>query len=228
MTDSQRLQATPEGIRLVSQVAAELARRHGGETSVLAVTTYLPIDVDSVARVFEGLEEIDGIERVEKGPLTVYEIADPERLADEDVALEEPKLVASYPGFMRVVATLKSDPEWVQKVRRQHQLLRMLAGADDTTIDLSYLTSRAQMSRARIQSLLNDFDAVGYIGVEFDEDVDKLRYTVPPLEYPEERMKRNLERIEQAEPPARSRSSFRVVLIVIAVVALMAIILLRF
>ena len=227
MTESQRLRSTAEGLRLVSAVAGELARRGGGQTNVLAVTTYFPVDVDSVARVFEGIEEIDGVERIERGPLTVYEIDNGERFSGADVDIDDENFLERSPAFLRVVGMLKGDPAWIQKVQRQHELLHMLSGADEEVVDLSYLTSRASMSRAQIQSILNDFDAAGYIGVEFDEDVDKLRYTIPEIDYPEERLERNMARLEQVEPPARSRVSLWVVLAAIGVIVLMAIIVLR-
>lgn len=228
MTDSQRLRSTPEGIRLVSEVAGELARRQGGRTSVLAVTTYFPVDVDSVARVFEALEELEGVERVETGELTIYEITGAERFATEGPAIGDEEFVDEAAGFLRAVAMLKGDKEWAEKVRRHHELLYILAGADASTVDLSYLTSRAKISRARIQSILNDFDAAGHIGVEFDEDIDELRYTIPALDYPEERWKQNMRRLDEVEPPARSRLSFWVFLAIFAVIVLIVVILLRF
>ena len=226
MSESQRLRTTADGLRLVSEIAGELARRGGGQTSVLAVTTYFPMDVDSVARVFEGLEEIEGVERVEQGPLTIYEIHDAGRFAQEDgVDLDDPEFLRGAPGFLRVVGVLKRDQEWLQKVRRQHELLQLLAEADERVVDLTYLTSRASMSRAQIQSLLNDFDAAGYIGVEFDEDVDKLRYTIPQLDYPQERLERNMRRLEEVDPPARTRFSLCVLLAVVAVIVLIVVML---
>lgn len=228
MPTSQRLRSTPEGIRLVAKVAAYLAEAGDGRTSVLAVSTYLPVDVDSVARVFDGLEEVEGIEQVEEGPLTLYEIGDRERFLEDPDYLQEHQYLKEVPGFMRVVGAMKSDPRWVQKVREQHQVLHLLAGAEGQTVELRYLTSRSTMSRAKIQSLLNDFDAAGYVGVEFDEDVEKLRYHLPVFDYSQQRLDRNMEFVEEAEVPARSRSTFWVFLAVIAVVILMLILVLGF
>ncbi len=227
MADSQRLRSTSEGLRLVSTVAGRLAEDADGETSVLAVTTYFPADVDSVARVFEGLEEIEGIERVEKGPLTIYRIDDGDRFATEGPEIDDEAFVDEASGFMRAVGELKRDPDWADRVRKQHELLRIIAESGETELDLSYLTSRAGVSRARVQSLLNDFDAQGYIGSEVDEDVDTVRYQFPAIDYPRQRYDRNMERLEEVEPPARSRMPIWVVLATVAVVVLLVVMLLR-
>ncbi len=227
MADSQRLRSTPEGIRLVSEVAAELAGRSGGRTSVLAVATYFPVDVDSVARVFEAIEAIDGVERIEEGPLTFYEIEDQQRFERPGPGVSQASFIDESAGFLRALGTLKSDEEWVRKVRAQHQLLRIVADADETTLELSYLTSRAGMSRARVQSLLNDFDAQGYLHIEVDEEMDQLRYIFPPIEYPRDRFERHMRLIEEVEAPVRTRSSPWIVLAIIALVILAIVIWLR-
>lgn len=228
MADSQRLRTTEAGLRLVSAVAARLAERGDETVSVLAVTTYFPVDVASVARVFEGLEELDGITRVERGPLTVHHIEDPEQLIVDDIDIEDEDFLAGETSFMKAVGALKRDADWSGRVRGQHQLLQIAAGADQREVELSYLTSRADMSRARVQSLLNDFDAQGYVGVEVDEEVDAISYEFPTLDYPSERFERNMQLLEEAEVPARSRVSAWVLLAVFAVMVLIAVILLRF
>ena len=228
MADTHRLQATPQGLRMVSEVAAELAGREQGETSVLAVTTYFPMDVDSIARVFEGLEELEGVERVQRGAMTIYQIEDRDRFVTKGPAIEEEAFVEEAPGLLRAVGALKQDQDWVRTVRGQHELLHIVAESGKTTVELSYLTSRAKMSRARIQSVLNDFDAAGHIGVEFDEDIGELRYSFPPLEYPKQRWEHNLRQLNEAEAPARSRFSLWVFLAVFATLVLIVIILLGF
>lgn len=229
MTDSQRLRTVPEGIRLVSEIAGELASRHElGRTSVLAVATYLPMDVDSVARVFEGLEEIAGVERVQEGERTVYELDGVERFAPRGVGIDDPTYLEEARMFLRAVGSLKQDREWVRKVREQHELLQIAAGAKKQVLELSYITSRSDMPRARVQSLLNDFDAEGYVESEVDEEADQIFYIFPRLEYGKERFERNMALLEEAEPPARSRVSLWVVLAVCAVVLLGIVILTRF
>lgn len=228
MADSQRLRTTPDGLRMISTVAAELARRGDGHTSVLAATTYFPVDVDSVARVFEGLEELEGIDRLQQGPLTVYRIEQPDRFTAAPPDIDDPAFIDNAVGFMKAIAELKTDPDWEHRVRGQHELLEIIADSDRTEIELSYLTSRVSMSRARVQSLLNDFDAQGYIGVDVDEEVDSVTYQFPPIDYPPRRFDANMERLQKVEPPARSQFSAWFVLAAFAVVVLVVVILLRF
>lgn len=229
MTDSQRLRTVPEGIRLVSEVAGELARRQEqGRTSVLAVVTYLPMDVDSVARVFEGLEEISGVERVQEGERTVYEFDDVERFSPRGVGIDDRAFLEEARMFLRAVGSLKRDREWVRKVREQHELLRIAAEAKRQTLELGYITSRTEMPRARVQSLLNDFDAEGYIESQVDEETDQIFYIFPALEYGAERFERNMAVLEEAEAPARSRVSLWVVLAICALILLAIVILTRF
>ncbi len=226
MADTHRLQATPQGLRMVSKVAAELASRADGETTVLAVTTYFPMDVDSVARVFEGLEEIEGFERVQRGAMTVYEVEDVERFANEGPEIEDEAFVDEAIALRRTVGALKRDADWTRTVRGQHELLHIVAESGKEVVELSYLTSRAKMSRARIQSILNGFDAAGHIAVEFDEDIGELHYSFPSLEYPKKRLEHNLEQLEEADAPARSRFSLWVFMAIFAVLALIVLILL--
>lgn len=229
MADSQRLRTVPEGIRLVSEIAGELARRQEhGRTSVLAVTTYLPMDVDSVARVFEGLEEIAGVERVQEGERTVYELDGVERFAPRGAGIDEPAFLEEARMFLRAVGSLKQDQEWVRKVREQHELLRIAAEAKKPELELSYITSRTEMPRARVQSLLNDFGAEGYVEAQVDEEADQIFYTFPELEYGKERFERNMALLEEVPPPAGTRVSLWVISAVFAVILLAIIILTRF
>ena len=222
------MRTTPDGLRLVSAVAAELAARGDGHTSVLAATTYFPMDVDSIARVFEGLEQLDGVERLQRGPLTVYRIDNPDRFTDKAPPIDDPAFFDEAAGLRKAVADLKRDADWERRVRGQHELLRIIAASDETELELSYLTSRASMSRAKVQSLLNDFDAQGYISVDVDEEVDAVTYQFPVIDYPESRHDRNMQQLEAVEPPARSRTSPWFILAAFAVVVLIVVILLRF
>lgn len=228
MVDSQRLRSTPEGIRLVSEAAAELAHRGDGRTSVLATATYFPVDVDSVARVFEAIEAIDGVERIQEGTLTLYEIEDSDRFARPGPDVSQASFIHDSSGFVRALATLKGDAEWVRQVQAQHQLLRIVADSGRTTLELSYLTSRTQMSRARVQSLLNDFDAQGFLHVEVDEEMDKIRYVFPPIDYPAARFDQNMALLEDVDPPVPSRSRSWIALAVVALIILGIVIWLRF
>ncbi|RAL24968.1 hypothetical protein DL240_01795 [Lujinxingia litoralis] len=227
MADSQRLRSVPEGIQLISEVAAELARRGDIPVTVLGVTTFFPMDVDSIARVLEGLEELDGVDRVQLGKLAAYEIETPERFLPGPLDIEEQAHLEQAAGFMKAVASLKQDAEWVKKVREQHEILRIASGAREPRVELGYLTSRTEMPSAKVQSLLNDFGAEGYIDVTVDEEADALYYTFPRLDYSRRRFQRNMALLESLEPAPSGRISLWIFVALFATILLIVIIFLR-
>lgn len=229
MTDSERLKTVPEGIRLVSEVSGELASRAGGRTSVLAATTYLPMDVDSVARVFEGLEEIEGIKKIQEDHLTLYEIAPGNQFAPADGPdIDTTHFLSDASDFLRAVGRLKHDEDWTRKVKEQHRLIHIAAHGKSQRLELEYLVTRVKLPRARIQSILNDFHAQGYIGMEIDADADLIFYHFPDLDYPPERFVRNLALLEEVVPERRFRVSLWISISAFAIILLAIVILLRF
>lgn len=228
MADSQRLRSVPEGIQLISEVAAELARREEAPVTVLGVTSFFPMDVDSIARVLEGLEELEGVERVQLDKLAAYEIEHPERFLPGPLDIEEQAHLEKAPAFMRAVASLKQDADWVKKVREQHELLRIASAAREPRVELGYLTSRTDMPSAKVQSLLNDFGAEGYIDVTVDEDADALYYTFPRLDYSRRRFQRNMSLLESLEVAPPARISLWIFVALFATILLIVIIFLRF
>ncbi len=228
MVDTHRLQTTSGGMLVVAELTGRLARRSEGVTSVLEVATYLPMDVESVARALEGVETLDDVEEIEQRGLKRYAVSNGGlvrggRARDES----EEALVEDSQEVSRTVGALKENGHWLRTVREQHELLHLVAKSGKEVVELSYLEGRATVSRARIQRLLNDFDAAGYIEVEYDEDVGELSYRFPPLEYGEGRWKRNMEAIDEAEPPVSSKRSlwgalaiFAAVILVIMIVAM--------
>ncbi len=204
MVDTNRFKLGPECVRLVSEVAAILARRNDEHvTHVLRVATYMPLDVQSVARILESLEDGDGgVHRIQRDSLSYFEFADPDVYSLRELDLEAGEHLEDTPGLMRTINALKTDEDWERKMREQHQVLRVAAGAKSHTIELAYFTSRLDLPSAKIQSILNDFGAEGHIQLHYDEDTDTLSYTFPPLDYPEERFKRNVSVQAEAEPNA--------------------------
>lgn len=227
MTDSQRLKTIPEGIRIVSEVAGELARRGEGRTSVLAATTFLPMDVDSVARVFEGFEEVEGVTRIQEGGRAEYEIGDPERFVGEGPRIDADNYLEGSEGFLKAVSALKLDEDWVRKVQEQHELLYLVGQSGKTTLELGYLTRRVKWPRARVQSILNDFNAEGFIEVEIDEEGDEMTYHFPALEYSKARYERNLAYLQSVEPAGRGRVGLWILLVAVGLVILLLVVLLR-
>lgn len=224
MVDSQKLRTIPEGVRLVSEVAAILARRNGGTTHVLEVASYFPIDVDSVQRILEGLEGLEGVRRVQRDSVCYYEIQNPDIFSLREIDVEKLEHLDEAAAFMRAVGSLRRDDEWVRKVREQHELLQVAAGARSRTIELSHFTSRTELASAKIQSILNDFGAEGYIHVLFDEKSDTLNYVFPEFAYPRNRYEQLVSLLERVEPATDSRPSTLWLYVVIAAVLLLAII----
>ncbi|MBA2662554.1 MAG: hypothetical protein H0U74_09690 [Bradymonadaceae bacterium] len=220
MVDSQRLRSVPEGIQLVSEVAAILSRSHGGTTHVLEIVSYFPVDVDSAGRILEGLEEFQGVKRVQKDSICYYELENPDLFSLREIDIEKEEHLDDAAGFMRALSTLKKDEDWVKKVREQHELLQIAAGAKSRTIELSHFTSRSDIASAKIQSILNDFAAEGYISISYDENNDTLNYTFPQFAYPKRRMQHNLSLLERVETKNPVRPTLWLYVVVAAIILL--------
>lgn len=227
MVDTQRFQLGPYAVQLVSEVMATLAHHGDGITHAFAVASYLPLDVDSVARILDSLEEDDDVRRVQREDgLCYYERAEgPRRISLED--LQAGRHLDDCPGFNRNLGALRQDEDWLRKVREQHELLGIAAAARHRTVELGYMTSRSELTSAKIQSILNDFAAEGYLEVHYVEDDDRLEYTFPPFDYPADRRTRNLAILETIEPrPTQTPTQRYWLLIVIAAAVLLLIVIL--
>jgi hypothetical protein len=203
MVDTHRFKLGPVCVRLVAEVAAILARQNDGRlTHVLQVATYLPLDVQSVARILESLEEGGelGVHRVQRDSLSWVVFPDPDIYIHREIDLEGGEHLDEIHGLLRTINALKTDEDWERKMREEHQVLRVAAAAKNRTVELAYLTSRLDLPSAKIQSILNDFRAEGHIGLDYDEDTDTLSYTFPELDYPAERFERNMSVQAEAEP----------------------------
>ena len=228
MVDTERFHINPDCARFVFEVAASLARRGGDNTTqVLEVATYLPLDVDSVGRAMESLDEDDGVERIQNGEISYYRFDDPDQYSLREFDLDAGEHLADMEsGLSRTMNALKSEEDWAKKMREQHEILHIAAGARSERIELSYFTSRCDIPSARVQSILNDFGAEGYVEIDYDEDTDTLSYTFPSLEYPAARFERNAGLVEQAEP-AESSSPVWLVLLVSTIILLVVVLLIR-
>lgn len=210
MVDTQRFKLGAVCVQLVSEVAATLARRDPEHlVHVLQLATYLPLDVQSVTRILESLEDSEepGVERVQHDSLSWLKFDAPEHFIRHDLDLDAGEHLAEEYGLMRTINALKSDPDWERKMREEHQLLKIAAAAKHRTVELAYLTRRMELPSAKIQSILNDFHAEGHIGMSYDDDTSTLSYTFPKFDYPPARFERNMSMQAQAEPdkPANSR-----------------------
>jgi len=224
MVDTERFQLGPQLIHTVSTVAAQVAQQHGGMASPLQVATYVPLDVDSVGRILEAVEEDYDLERIERDGICCFSFADPTRVLDEPIDIDGGEHLARLPDLENNLAALKSDDGWSRKVREQHDLLRIAAGADPRTVELPYFLSRTDIPSARVQSILNDFDAENYVEHDLDEEDDVLEYTFPELDYPEARHARNIEILEELDGNGRGHriwlllGAFALLLLIIVIV----------
>lgn len=228
MVDTERFHINPDCARFVTEVAASLARR-GGEnmTDALEVTTYLPLDVDSVGRILDSIEDESGVERVQRGEIAYYRFEDPDLYSLRELDLDAGEHLEDMDaGLWRTMNALKSGEDWSRKVLEQHQIIHIAAGARDRTVELSYFTSRSEISSAKVQSVLNNFGAEGFVEIDYDEDSDTLSYTFPELNYPTERYDRNKSLVERAEP-SQSNSPVWLVLLVSTILLLAVVLLIR-
>ncbi len=204
MVDTERFQLGPELIHAVTTVAAQVAVWHEEPVSPLQVATYLPLDVDSVGRILEAVEEDYGLERLERDGLCYFAFDDPDDILEAPLDIEGGEHLANLSNIENNLAALKSEEGWSRKVREQHDLLRIVAGADRPEVELSYFLSRTDVPSARVQSILNDFEAEGYVDHRVDEEDDLLEYTFPSIEYSEARHARNMEILRELDGRSRA------------------------
>jgi hypothetical protein len=225
MVDTQRFQLGPGPVDAVADVVLELASRHDGETNALQVATYLPLDIESVSRILDSLAEDYDLERVEHNGLSVTRINLPDERTPVDIDAGEHLEDATQ--LMDNLTELKAEQDWDRKVRDQHAMLQLAGDADNPTIDLSHFTGRADIPSAKIQSILNDFGAEGYVECRFDEESDTLSYRFPPLSYPRARMERNLAILDDLDDSGFSRRRIQVG-VAVAFLLLIGILILQF
>ncbi|MFB6372648.1 MAG: hypothetical protein ABEN55_05960 [Bradymonadaceae bacterium] len=227
MVDTERFQLGPQLIHTVTTVAAQVAVRQGETASPLQVATYVPLDVDSVGRILEAVEEDYDLERIERDGICYFSFKDPDAILDEPIDIDAGEHLAHLPDLENNLAALKSDEGWSRKVREQHDILQIAAGSDSRTVELPYFLSRTDVPSARVQSILNDFDAENYVEHDLDEEDDVLEYAFPELDYPEARHARNMEILAELDGSDRV---YRIWLVLgaFALVLLIVVIVLRF
>ncbi len=218
MVDTQRFRLGPHCVAFVSDVTATLAARGEGELSALLVATYVPLDVESVARILDSLEAEGTVRRVQKDDGVCYYETDgfePNRTWDIDAG----EHLDDCPGFRRNLDTLRQDSDWLRKTREQHEVLRIAAGTKKSTLELGHFTSRSEIPSAKIQSLLNDFAAEGYIHVDYEDDATAIKYKFPAMSYPKSRYERHMAILDElAERPEKSQRYWVAVVLVAAVI----------
>lgn len=202
MIDTQRLQSTPRCVSGIAELAALCARRReDSSTHPIEITSYFPIDVETVTRILESLDERADIHNEERDGVRWVVIEHPDDYNLRVLDLERGEHLECNATLMRHIAQLAEDPGWARRVREQHELMWLAASAREQDLDLSYFTSRTDLPSARVQSLLNDLGAGGQIDIVLDEEAGALHYRFPPFEYPRPRFERNMAFLDQLPSP---------------------------
>lgn len=226
MTDTLKLQSAPQCISGVAEVAAMLA---GGDdahtTHALEVTSYFPLDVETISRILESLEDRPGVELLQQDGLQLLYFEDPTAYNVRDVDFEAGEHLERNDSLMKNLVELSSDARWMRKVEAQHELLRIASGAKHSTLELSYFTARSTMPSAKIQSVLNDMGAGGQIAVTVDEGA--LHYTFPPFVYSKKRLKQNLDLLHELEPAEESKPIAALLVALLLVACVVTVLLIR-
>lgn len=218
MVDTQRFRIGPHAVAFVADVTASLAARGEGDVSALLLATYVPLDVESVARILDSLEEEGNVHRVQKDDgVCYYEIDELEERRTWDIDAGEH--LDDCPGFMRNLDTLRQDEDWLRKTREQHEVLKIASNTKKSTLELGHFTRRSELPSAKIQSILNDFAAEGYIHVDYEDDATAIKFVFPALSYPGSRYERHMTILDElAARPGKSQRYWVAVVMVAAVI----------
>ena len=198
MVDTQRFNIGPAAVRITSIVAHELARRHG-KVAVLQVVPYVPLDVDSVARILESLDDLNSTHRIQGEDGIDYYMFDD---VTGPVDLEANEHLEGQPNFARNVNSLCDDVDWSRKARAQHTLLQLIASSSRKKFSCDFLASRSKLPTSKIQSALNDFVAQKY--AHMIEGEDEALYIFPDVSYSPELLARNLQALAPSEESGRT------------------------
>jgi hypothetical protein len=232
MVDTLKIQAAPRCLAGLAEVAAVCARQNDEHlTHVLQIVSHFPLDVETVSRMLERMEDRDGMTLLQRDQMTYLWIDDPDSYHVEHEDLESGAHLEDNATLQRHLQQLCADTEWRRKTREQHELLCHAAAARTRTLDLSYFTRRMNVPGSRIQSMLNDLGACGHIRIEIDDEADDVRYTFPTFSYPRARLQRHLAMLEPvassaAAAPGMDRSPSWIAMLVVVVVCAAALLIL--
>lgn len=198
MVDTQRFNIGPATVQVVSRVAHELARRNG-RVAVLQVLPFVPVDVDTVARILESLDELPSTSRIQDvDGIDYYTFSDPM----PPVNLEDGEHLKDQTGFVRNLRSFSDDAEWVRRTRAQHSLLSFVASSPRPHFTCELLASRCKVPGSKVQSALNDFVSQKHVHMN-ENDADEVLYVFPKIIYPPNRLESNLKVLAPAEETGR-------------------------
>lgn len=200
MVDTQRIQNAPQCVSGVAQVAASRARDDAHHrTHVLDVTTFFPLDIETIARMLEDLCDRPDINAIEHEGLSYVVVDEPDAYNLRMLDMESGEHLTSNTSLLKHLSVLREDTRWMRRVRDQHELLHIAAEASSRALEPAYFTSRTELPSAKVQSLLHDLCASGHVLRQTEPDGSH-RYLFPELTYPKARLTRNMELLSQLEP----------------------------
>lgn len=215
MVDTQRFHLGPHAVQAVGAIATAIGS--GRATNALEIATYVPLDVESIARILDSLEdeEILVAEQIEDGFKQI-------ELVDATEYQAQAKLVHSNqhlddPNFVRNLVALRADADWCRKVRDQHRVLRAIATVGSHT-NLDRLSEAADVPPSRVRTVLGDLEAEGYAKTSTEDH--QLLVEMPELEYPPDRFSRNEQLLSHVETRAAPIHRFWWVVLGVAAVLL--------
>lgn len=208
MVNTLKIQAATQCLAGLAEVAAVCARKNPEHlTNTLEIVSHFPLDVETVSRMLERMEDRDGMTLLQRDQMTYLWIDEPESYHVDHEELESGQHLEDNMSLQHHLIKLRADAEWRRKTREQHELLCHAAAARSRTLELSYFTRRMSVPGSRIQSMLNDLGACGHIRVEIDDDADDVRYTFPAFEYPRARLARHLAMLEPTAQAAAAANN---------------------
>ena len=214
MVDTQRFNLGPGCVKVVTEVANALTARHG-KTSVLAVASHLPLDIDSVARIMDALQEMDHTTmEVGEDHINYYIVQD----ADEPVDLNTDAYIEDNVPFKKNLEILRADEDWIRKVRNHHEILRAAAKSNDPDISLDSLVTATGLPKPKLQSILNDLASQSIVYFDLSESDDAMKFRFPKFGYPSKRYDRHLEVMDDLEAREHGRGAWIVVAIIAAAI----------
>ena len=201
MVDTQRIQNAPQCIAGLARIAAQLASKSSNRcVNVLQVATYVPLDVETVGRMLESLREREDVSVVEHDGFEHICFENPESFFSGPSTLETQDHLLHNASLLKQLSLLREDPAWVRQVELQHALLRAVAKTRKTRLTLDFFQDALDFPATLIKSTLGDLCANAHSHTEIDAR-DRMVYTFPPLDYPSERYRQNMELLSNLPTP---------------------------
>lgn len=216
MVDTERFHLGPHAVQAVGGIVTSMGRDR--ETHALEIATHIPLDIESIARILDALED-EGIvaARIDERGLKHITLK-----RDDYADVAERVRTGTHlddPGLKRNLVALRADDNWVRNVRDQHRVLRAITSLGHKT-DLDRIVAASDVPASRVRTMLGDLETEGYAISTYDEAEDVMNIEFPPLAYPKELFERNLAIIAHVETERAAVSPFIWLLLLLATLLL--------